>query len=34
LHLQILAEIAEHQLAVRQQEIAGKLGVTPQAISE
>jgi putative transcriptional regulator len=32
--LQILAEITEHQPAVRQQEIAGKLGVTPQAISE
>ena len=32
--LQILAEIAEHQPAVRQQEIADKLGVTPQAISE
>lgn len=31
---QILAEIAEHQPAVRQQEIAEKLGVTPQAISE
>ena len=31
---QILAEIAEHQPAVRQQEIADKLGVTPQAISE
>jgi putative transcriptional regulator len=31
---QILVEIAEHQPAVRQQEIAGKLGVTPQAISE
>ncbi len=32
--LQILVEIAEHQPAVRQQEIALKLGVTPQAISE
>jgi putative transcriptional regulator len=32
--LQILVEIAEHQPAVRQQEIAEKLGVTPQAISE
>ncbi|MDO9033874.1 MAG: winged helix-turn-helix transcriptional regulator [Methanoregula sp.] len=32
--LQILAEITEHQPAVRQQEIADKLGVTPQAISE
>ncbi len=31
---QILVEIAEHQPAVRQQEIAGMLGVTPQAISE
>jgi len=31
---QILAEIAEHQPAVRQQEIADKLGVTPQAVSE
>lgn len=31
---QILAEITEHQPAVRQQEIADKLGVTPQAISE
>jgi len=31
--LQILVEIAEHQPAVRQQEIAVKLGVTPQAIS-
>lgn len=32
--LQILVEIAEHQPAVRQQEVAGKLGVTPQAVSE
>jgi putative transcriptional regulator len=32
--LQILVEIAEHQPAVRQQEIAAKLGVTPQAVSE
>lgn len=32
--LQILVEIAEHQPAVRQQEIADKLGVTPQAVSE
>ncbi len=32
--LQILVEIAEHQPAVRHQEIAVKLGVTPQAISE
>jgi len=31
---QILAEIAEHQPAVRQQEIADKMGVTPQAVSE
>ena len=31
---QILVEIAEHQPAVRQQEIAGKLGITPQAVSE
>ena len=31
---QILVEITEHQPAVRQQEIADKLGVTPQAISE
>lgn len=31
---QILVEIAEHQPAVRQQEIASMLGVTPQAISE
>lgn len=31
---QILVEIAEHQPAVRQQEIAEKLGVTPQAVSE
>jgi len=32
--LQILVEIAEHQPAVRQQEIAQKMGVTPQAVSE
>ncbi len=32
--LQILVGIAEHQPAVRQQEIAEGLGVTPQAISE
>ncbi len=32
--LQILVEVAEHQPAVRQQEIAAKLGVTPQAVSE
>ena len=32
--LQILVEVAEHQPAVRQQEIAEKLGVTPQAVSE
>jgi len=31
---QILVEIAEHQPAIRQQEIAGKLGITPQAVSE
>lgn len=31
---QILVEITEHQPAVRQQEIADKLGVTPQAVSE
>jgi putative transcriptional regulator len=31
---QILVEIAENQPAVRQQEIAHKLGVTPQAVSE
>jgi putative transcriptional regulator len=31
---QILVEIAEHQPAVRQLEIAEKLGVTPQAVSE
>jgi putative transcriptional regulator len=31
---QILVEIAANQPAVRQQEIAGKLGVTPQAVSE
>ena len=31
---QILVEIAEHQPSIRQQEIAGKLGVTPQAVSE
>jgi putative transcriptional regulator len=31
---QILVEIAEHQPAVRQQEIAEKLGITPQAVSE
>lgn len=31
---QILVEIAENQPAVRQQEIADKLSVTPQAISE
>ena len=32
--LQILVGIAEHQPAVRQQEIAAQLGVTPQAVSE
>lgn len=31
---QILVEIAENQPALRQQEIAAKLGVTPQAVSE
>jgi len=31
---QILVEITEHQPGVRQQEIATKLGVTPQAVSE
>lgn len=31
---QILVGIAEHQPAVRQQEIASQLGVTPQAVSE
>ncbi|MBN1166200.1 MAG: winged helix-turn-helix transcriptional regulator [Methanospirillaceae archaeon] len=31
---QILVEIAEHQPAIRQQEVAAILGVTPQAISE
>lgn len=31
---QILVEVAEHQPAVRQQEIAEKMGVTPQAVSE
>lgn len=31
---QILVEIAEHQPAVRQQEVADKLGITPQAVSE
>jgi putative transcriptional regulator len=31
---QILVGIAEHQPAVRQQEIAARLGVTPQAVSE
>jgi putative transcriptional regulator len=32
--LQILVEITEHQPSVRQQEIAEKLGITPQAVSE
>jgi putative transcriptional regulator len=32
--LQVLVEVAEHQPSVRQQEIATKLGVTPQAVSE
>lgn len=31
---QILVEVAEHQPAIRQQEIAEKMGVTPQAVSE
>lgn len=31
---QILVEVAEHQPAIRQQEIADKMGVTPQAVSE
>ncbi len=31
---QILVEITEHQPGIRQQEIATKLGVTPQAVSE
>jgi len=31
---QILVEVAEHQPSVRQQEIAEKMGVTPQAVSE
>lgn len=31
---QILVEIAAHQPNLRQKEVAGKLGVTPQAISE
>lgn len=31
---QILVEVAEHQPSVRQQEIAVKMGVTPQAVSE
>jgi len=31
---QVLVEIAEHQPSIRQLEIAEKLGVTPQAISE
>jgi putative transcriptional regulator len=32
--LQILVEIAEHQPAIRQQEVAQKLRITPQAVSE
>ena len=32
--LQVLVEIVEHQPAVRQQEIAKKIGMTPQAVSE
>ncbi|MDO8842040.1 MAG: winged helix-turn-helix transcriptional regulator [Methanocalculus sp.] len=31
---QVLVEVAEHQPSIRQQEVAEKLGVTPQAISE
>ena len=31
---QILVEIAAHQPNLRQKEVASKLGVTPQAISE
>jgi putative transcriptional regulator len=31
---QILVEIAAHQPAIRQQEVAAIMGVTPQAISE
>jgi len=31
---QILVEVAEHQPSIRQQEIAVKMGVTPQAVSE
>ena len=31
---QILVDIAAHQPAIRQQEIAAGLGVTPQAISD
>lgn len=31
---QVLVEVAEHQPSIRQQEIADKLSVTPQAISE
>jgi len=31
---QIITEIAEHQPAVRQQEVAKKLGITPQAVSD
>ena len=33
-HFQILVEIAEHQPAIRQQEIAEKIGLTPQAVSD
>jgi putative transcriptional regulator len=31
---QILVEVAEHQPAVRQQEIAERIGLTPQAVSD
>lgn len=31
---QILIEVAAHQPNVRQKEIAEKIGVTPQAVSE
>ncbi|MCZ7362173.1 MAG: winged helix-turn-helix transcriptional regulator, partial [Candidatus Methanoperedens sp.] len=31
---QILVEIASHQPDVRQKEIADKIGITPQAVSE
>ncbi len=31
---QVLIEIAAHQPNVRQKEIAAKIGITPQAVSE